>query len=695
MASIRLDTPLQFLKGVGPAKAEVLSRAGLHTVRELLGQLPRRYLDRTTITPIAKLRPGISATVIGRVRTSGVLYGRRRRFEVMLQDESGAITLTWFAGFKFLEKRFPRDQIVAASGLVSFYHTLQILHPEIERLDDDADRMVHAGRIIPIYGQSAALTKAGISSRGLRVMTTQIFESLAEPLPEFVPETELRRLGIPSMPDAIRWLHYPPEQVNIELGRRRLAFEELLRLQYLVQEQRGDRKQIVKKHRYDFPPHAINPFLASLPFRLTDDQRKALGEIQRDLRLGQPMARLLQGDVGCGKTVVAIAAAVDAARNGLQSAFMAPTEILAQQHLRSWREILESIGISAAILTAATKSAARKSILSRLASGDIQILLGTHALLSAEVQFRQLGLVVIDEQHRFGVEQRAALHSKGDSPDLLVMTATPIPRTLALTLYGDLEISTIRSLPPGRKPVKTVWRTEDVREKVFTYLAGEIEKGGQAYLVYPLIEADEESDLLSLEEDFAHLKGTAFGKLSVGLVHSKIKATERDETLQRFRSGEVSVLMATTVIEVGLDNPNANFLVIEHAERFGLAQLHQLRGRVGRGERGGTVVAIAHPPISEMARKRLDYFAAHTDGFQIAEADLELRGPGELFGQRQSGIPELRTARLSSDLDLLEAAKQICDRLVNRPELLSPPEQHLGRHLADKTTNQTLAVAGG
>jgi ATP-dependent DNA helicase RecG len=303
--------------------------------------------------------------------------------------------------------------------------------------------------------------------------------------------------------------------------------------------------------------------------------------------------------------------------------------------------------------------------------------------------------VVIDEQHRFGVEQRAKLHAKGDTPDLLVMTATPIPRTLALTLYGDLDISTIKTLPPGRKPIRTVWRTADVREKVFQYLIGEVQKGGQAYLVYPLIEADEESDLLSLQEDHEHLIGTAFKGLPVGLVHGRIKPAERDETLRKFRDGEISILMATTVIEVGIDNPNANFLVIEHAERFGLAQLHQLRGRVGRGEKGGTVVAIAHPPVSDMARKRLNYFQEHSNGFEVAEADLELRGPGELFGQRQSGIPELRMARLSSDLDLLEAARRLCERLIHEEPALSPDERKLSAHLADKTSSQTLAVAGG
>jgi ATP-dependent DNA helicase RecG len=407
------------------------------------------------------------------------------------------------------------------------------------------------------------------------------------------------------------------------------------------------------------------------------------------------MSRLLQGDVGCGKTVVAVAASVYLAENKLQTAFMAPTEILAEQHFRNWHDILDLLGVHSALLTSATKPKEKENIVAMCASGEISLLIGTHALLYESIEFSKLGLVIIDEQHRFGVEQRGKLYKKGDNPDLLVMTATPIPRTLALTLYGDLEISTIDTMPPGRKPIKTVWREGAAREKVYEYVKEEVKKSGQAYIIYPLIEKSDKVELRSVEESFKELASGVFKNVKTGMIHGRIKSADKDNTLRQFRDRRIEILFATTVIEVGIDNPNATILVIEHAERFGLAQLHQLRGRVGRGPKESLVVAIAYPPISEIAQKRLEYFASTSDGFKIAEADLELRGPGEFFGTRQSGIPEFKIANIARDQKLIESSRQLLSRLHQPNGQINHDYAKIKNFLEQFTSDRMQNLTGG
>ena len=695
MAEIRLNSPLQYVKGVGPRRAEVLARHGMREVRDLLFYFPRHYLDRSNIVPIASLKQDQSATIIGTVKAHGVLHGRRRRYEVILQDDSGAISLIWFQGVRYWERVFEKGQIFAATGVVSYFMGYQMIHPDLERLEEETDQLIHAGRIIPVYPQTAELSKVGLNSKGMRKLTSFVFDNLVEKLPDYLPQKEQGDNRLFNFNDAIRKIHYPEHREEVEKSRRRLAYDELLEFQFLVFRNRSRKETTVKKHAYQKPGKRLTEFIESLPFNLTAGQKAASREIFTDLRAEHPMSRLLQGDVGCGKTVVAVTAGLYVAENGLQTAFMAPTEILAEQHYRVWKEPLARAGVSSGLLTSSLKAGEKKETAQRCVEGDIQILFGTHALIYDYVTFRNLGLVIIDEQHRFGVEQRGKLYDKGDNPDLLVMTATPIPRTLALTLYGDLDISTIKDMPEGRKPIRTVWRSKDVRDKVYKFVIDDAGKGGQTYIVYPLIEKSDQLNLESVEDAYKDLTKGALRDCRIAMVHGRLKAAERDKILEQFRDGKLDVLLATTVIEVGLDNPNATTMIIEHAERFGLAQLHQLRGRIGRGEKQATLIAVAHPPVSEIGHKRLEYFTSTTDGFEIAEADLELRGPGEIFGLRQSGLPELRTARLVQDQDLIETSRKLLERLFTAYNNLDTSYQSLYKYLEKRASVKDAHLGGG
>ena len=695
MAELRLDSPLQYVKGVGPRKAEVLDKHDLHTVRDLLFCFPRQYLDRTNIVPINQLIVDQSATIIGTVRAHGILRGRKRRYEVILEDDSGAISLMWFSGIKYWERLFKKGQIFAATGTVSYFMGYQLVHPDLERLEDDSSQMVHAGRIIPVYPQTAELTKVGLSSKSMRRVTSFVFENLTEQITDLLPAHVRQQSQLVDLHTAIQKIHFPDNREQLESCRRRVAFDELLGFLYLAFKRRAAKEQALKQHHYQPPGEKLTVFKEKLPFELTRGQKKVIREIFEDLQSVHPMTRMLQGDVGCGKTVVAIAAATYVAENSLQVAFMAPTEILAEQHFRTWGPYLDELGIKCGLLTSSLKPADKKKIARDCAQGDIYVLFGTHALIYDYVTFENLGLVIIDEQHRFGVEQRSKLHAKGDNPDLLIMTATPIPRTLALTLYGDLDISTIDGLPPGRKPIRTVWRSHSARDKVHQFVVDEVQKGGQAYIIYPLIEKSEQIELENVEDAFKELTETVLAKLKVGMVHGRVKPKDRDEILKQFREGKLQVLMATTVVEVGIDNPNATLMVIEHAERFGLAQLHQLRGRIGRSDKQATLVALAHPPLSEIAQKRLHYFCSTSDGFAIAEADLELRGPGEMFGLKQSGLPELKTARLSADRDLIEAARSLLAKLHADESNLDSTHRRLYAYLKKSAEPYAAELGGG
>lgn len=695
MAKLRLNDTLQYVKGVGPRKAEVLAKFGLKTILDILYYFPRSYLDRTTVTSIADLKIDLPATIIGQVKAHGVLYGKRKRYEVTFEDETGGVSLLWFRGVKYWEKLFKKGQWFAATGTASYFQGFQIIHPDLERLEDESDSMIHAGRIIPVYPQTADFNKVGLSSKGIRRISSFIFENLDDQIEDFLPDEISNKYKLPILHDAIHKIHYPESREQIEYCRRRLAFDELLSFQFMVFSNKQGKETIVKKQKYKPHKAKITNFIKTLPFELTKDQQSATKEIIKDLQNPQPMTRMLQGDVGCGKTVIAIIAALFAAKNKYQTAFMAPTEILAEQHYRNWNKPLKEADVSSELLTASLTKTDKEKIAKNCAEGKTDILFGTHALIYDYVTFKKLSLVIIDEQHRFGVKQRWKLHAKGDNPDLLVMTATPIPRTLALTLYGDLDITTVKSLPPGRKPVRTVWRTQGVREKVYQYVCDEVAKGGQVYIIYPLIEKSDKIELENVEDAYKELTVKYFKNLRVGMVHGRVKPKERDQILESFRNRKLDILLATTVIEVGLDNPNATIMIIEHCERFGLAQLHQLRGRIGRGSKQSTLIAIAHPPISEIAQKRLEYFSQTTDGFEIAEADLNLRGPGEIYGLKQSGIPAFKAVHLSSDQDLLEGSREVLENLFYNYKNIDKEYLNLYNYLHDTVKNKDIAFGGG
>ncbi len=690
MPELNLDSSLQYLKGVGPKRAEILSKVGLNSVRDLLYYIPRAYLDRSNIIDIGEIKANTDVTVIGRVYTTGILKGRRQRFEVVVGDDTGYIALIWFSGFQYLQKMIKKGDIFAVTGRVTYFMQHQIVHPELERIEDEDSRLIHTGRIVPVYPSTGELKKGGVTGRLMRQLITAVLTAVGTKIDDYLPSGWASRYSYPELPEAIRQIHYPDSMDARNSARRRLAFDELLELQYIILNARKSFKEKEKTHQYIKKHTRPGQLVKQLPFRLTDDQKKTLEDIYNDLRSSKPMHRLVHGDVGCGKTVVAILSAVFCIESGLQCAFMAPTELLAEQHFHKWQEPLAEIGIRSTLVTGSVPKRERNVLEKKIAAGETDLVFGTHAIISAPLEFKNLGLVIIDEQHRFGVMQRGRLVGKGSDPDVLVMSATPIPRTLALTLYGDLDISSIKSLPPGRQPSKTVWRSADSRGNMYKFLKGRLKEGEQIFIIYPLVEKSEKLDLQAAEEEYKNLKAKVFKDFRLGIVHGRTKRNEREKVIRDFRDGKIDILVATTVIEVGLDVPSATIMIIEHAERFGLSQLHQLRGRVGRGGTPGLVVAVAVPPLSQIARKRLELFASCSDGFKIAEADLELRGPGEFFGTRQHGLPELKIANLATDADMLPTAREILRGLLEANKPLDKDHRrvlsYLKRRAADRQT---------
>ncbi|HEY4322128.1 MAG TPA: ATP-dependent DNA helicase RecG [Gemmatimonadales bacterium] len=664
MPQLRLDTPVQFLKGIGEKRAEVLARLGVHSVQDLLYHIPHRYIDASTLTPMAHARVGDDVACAGTVISKGVLPTRKglRIFHAVLRDASGVLECAW-PGQAFLDRTIIVGQQLLVAGPIRFYHGRQMAPRELIVLGDPDDEA--AGRVLPVYPAAE-----GISHKQIRAIIDGHLDAMLGVVTDILPDTLRAQFSLPTLRDALLAVHHPTTTAEAERGRRRLAIDELLDLQLMLARARALAREGERGTQFTVHRTLTTALRAGLPWELTADQKQAIREIFDDMTGRARMHRLLMGDVGTGKTVVALFAMLLALENDYQAALMAPTELLAEQHYQSLSRLLAPLGVVPELLlgrlTAADKRAARQ----RLTSGETRIVIGTHALVQEAVAFQRLGLVVIDEQHRFGVEQRAALMHKGDAPDVLLLTATPIPRSLALTRFGDLDMSVLKMRPPGRGVIRTALRTPMHRNRVFDFVRHAVQEGAQAYIVLPVIEESERADLRAAETMAASLTAR-WPDVRVGLVHGKLKAPERDRVMRAFRDNEVQLLVATTVIEVGIDVPNASIMVIEHPERFGLAQLHQLRGRVGRGEREShCILMIAGAETPE----RLRAFAQTDDGFKIAELDLAERQHGDLLGARQSGSVDFKIARFPDDTDLLAEARALARTILESDPLLNHRE---------------------
>jgi ATP-dependent DNA helicase RecG len=676
-----VEMPVQFLKGIGPRRSEMLAAHGVRIIGDLIDYVPFRYEDRTRFRSIQSLREEEWVLIRGEVRSLGGFDARRRGFsifELLVSDGQGSIRV------KFFNQTYLRRIYTVGAKLILYGQTkkdpyahgsLALMNPECEILEENHTEMsLHSGRIVPIYRKLGDLR-----ARTLRQVMYSIISELPSDMPDAIPAYLRTQLHLLPKAKAIQQIHFPEikgttlqareKEMNlfntgISPAHKRLIFEELFQLQVGIRMVRENRVRQTKDRKLQLGENVRTAIKKVLPFHPTDAQKRSLKEIADDMCSPHPMSRLLQGDVGSGKTIVAAQAAIIAVENGFQAAIMAPTEILAEQHYFYFRRLLAPVGYTIDLLKGSLKAKEKVKAHERLLTGKTQIAIGTHALVQGTVGFNNLALAVIDEQHRFGVVQRNLLREKGNLPDVLVMTATPIPRSLALTLYGDLDISIINQMPPGRKPIQTLWYEDKNRSKAFDAIRETVAAGQQVYVVYPLVEESEKSDLRAATEMAEFLRKDVFSDSQVGLLHGRMKSAEKEETMQAFVAGAIQILVATTVIEVGVDVANASLMVIEHAERFGLAQLHQLRGRVGRGAAQSACILIADVRNSPEARRRLEIMCETNDGFRIAEVDLELRGPGEMIGTRQSGIPAFKYANLIRDRKALEVARTEAERFL-------------------------------
>ncbi len=685
-----LRQPVQFLKGVGPRRAEELRRMGIGTVEDVLFHLPFRYEDRRRVVPIARAVIGESANFVGELvsldeRTIG--RARRRILEGVLRDETGLLALTWFNQVSFFGSRYKRGQKVSAFGSIESDQAggKRMVHPELEP--------VGSNQGIAIY--SVYAKPGNLSVKAMRKIVHQAVAVAAKDVPSVLPPEITGPAGITDQETALREVHRPSATIDAEalanfcsLGHRSLVFDELFFLQLGLGMRR---RRMARERGYSMQPDGplTGAFERMLPFTMTGAQQRVIREITDDMMQPQPMHRLVQGDVGSGKTVVALHAALVAVQSGMQAAFMAPTELLAEQHFQTIEQFTSGLDVRAELLTGSRTSSQKRDLYEALGQGEIQIAVGTHALIQDAVTIPQLGLGIIDEQHRFGVLQRAALRNLGgesvDAPDVLLMTATPIPRTLSMTVYGDLDVSLLDELPPGRKPVATHLVHEAERGRAYATVRREVESGRQAYIVYPLVESSEKIDLRDATTMARELNRTVFPDFKVGLMHGKMKADEKDAVMRRFRAGDVQILVTTTVVEVGVDVPNATVMVVEHAERFGLSQLHQLRGRVGRGADRAYCILVSTRHAANSDTDRLAVMCDTNDGFAISEADLRLRGPGEFLGTRQSGLPDFRVSNLLRDTSLLVAARSAAIRwLDSDPDLSKPDSEAIRSVLAHR-----------
>lgn len=671
---------LSSLKGISTKRLDALAASGITSSGDFINYFPRRYLDRSNTQKIKHLMgSGEEVTVAGKVTSIDMAgYGKKKRLEVTIEDETGSLKGVWFRGAGYFRKYFREDDYVAFFGSAKRYgRSVTIAHPEVDKLSESGD-LSSFSRIVPIYPGTKEISKARITSSSIQNWVGTILDH-SDPA-EFLPQSLLTEMKLPGRAEAYRMIHFPETHNDHKRALNRFKFEELFLFQLSMEKIHNSVKERNAGHVFSKMGNYTRTFFNDLiPFKLTDGQKGALSDIKSDVQSGNQMNRLVQGDVGAGKTLVAVGAMLMALDNGFQAAFLAPTEILAEQHYRSLTKHLEGLDINIRLLTGSSKSALRTDILTDIEGGSCQIAVGTHAIIQDTVRFHRLGLAVIDEQHRFGVKQRSELLNKGDHPHMLVMSATPIPRSLAMTVYADLDVSLIRDLPAGRKPIKTAIRSHKKRPDILNFVRSEIEDGGQAYIIYPLVEESEALDLKDATAGFEKLQ-KEFPEFSVGLVHGRMSQEEKDKVMKAFISNEVQILVSTTVIEVGVDVPNASVMIIEHAERFGLSQLHQLRGRIGRGDRQSYCILMPDVKVSKSGRFRLKTMEETTDGFRIAEADLKLRGPGDFLGTKQSGLPDFRVADIVEDQFILEQAKTKAAELLNRdPDLKADENRRLNK----------------
>ncbi len=665
------------LNNLSHKRLKALQNSGITDITELLHLFPRRYIDKSKVLPIWNLAGQNEAvTVVGKVMKTEIAgFGNKKRLEVIVQDHTGAMKAVFFKGWKYFIKQFNIGQYVSLYGIPNQYgRYISMAHPEVERLDSPDDfKAEHS--LIPVYPSNKHLTNAFVTNKIIAGWINQILQNVQPK--EFIPENIRQKHNFPDVNQAIRTIHNPSKKQEAAKALERFKYDEFFLFELSMAKIKF--KRFEKQRGVLLEPGEMTKkfFNQILPFQLTTGQISALSDIRIDLKSGLQMNRLVQGDVGAGKTIVAIGSMLMAVDNNYQGAFMAPTEILAEQHYHTLKKYLEPLGIHFRLITGGQKAALRRDILTDIEGGKCQVAVGTHAIFQESVKFHNLGLVVIDEQHRFGVKQRNEMLQKGNNPHLLVMSATPIPRSLALTIYSDLDISVIRELPAGRKPVKTAVRSEKEREKVYSFLEQSIKNGDQVYVIFPLIEESEVMDLKDATMGFEKLK-RRFPEISIGLLHGRMKPEEKEIVMKRFIADEIKILVSTTVVEVGVDVPNASIMIIEHAERFGLSQLHQLRGRIGRGSKQSYCILMPGVKLSRDGRYRLRKLVETTDGFEIAEADLKLRGPGDFLGTKQSGLPEFRYADIVEDRLLLEQAKNDAWQLIRSdPDLTQPENESL------------------
>lgn len=668
---------IQYIKGIGPKRAAVFAKIGIHTISDLIEYFPRRYLDRSTIVSLDQIKTDEEITVIGKVEALGIRPTRKRIFYVVISDGKGILEAVWFNYVDQYKKLFKVGNWVSFSGKVSYYRGYQMVHPDFDQLGDgDFSNMIHTGKILPIYPGSEKLKRAGINSYTFRKIFYDLLDKYLHQIEEILPEKIIHDNQLLNRKESLRNIHFPESLLLLEKGIRRLKYEEFFFLQLMLalqyQHIKTDEAGIAFEKS---SPHLMQLF-NSLPFEMTEAQKRVVREIRVDMKRPHPMNRLLQGDVGSGKTLVAMMAMLIAIDNGFQTALMVPTEILAEQHNFNFSLFFKDMNIPISLLTGSTPRKQREILLAELREQKPHIVIGTHALIQESIDFSKLGLIVIDEQHRFGVLQRGFLIDKGIQADTLVMTATPIPRTLALTVYGSLDVSLLDELPPNRKPIKTIWRFDDKAREIYDFIKQRIDQGEQAFIVFPLVEESEKIDLKAATESYHLFKKHTFKDCSIALIHGRLKSDEKESVMRDFIAGRINVLVSTTVIEVGVDIPNATLMLIEHAERFGLSQLHQLRGRVGRSNTKSYCILKTPYNIGDVATRRMKIMTETNNGFKIAEEDLKMRGWGEFFGTKQHGLPSFKLANPILDQNILQLARRDAFNLVKEDPHLRKMENH-------------------